>query len=411
MKAESVDATILQQPFDRGVRLVALSLIDDAKSAAQKLRGLSEELRRGAEDADEALHDFRVAVRRVRSWLGAFKPWLKGDISRKRRRSLSKIADATRQTRDASEHLRWLRGERTALSARQRIGENWLKELLEEDRKDGCDAALSAAADFVDIEPALVRKIEFYHASVREPDAGERFGAVWAEQVLVQSEKLEKRLRAVREFSDVSEAHRARIAAKKLRYVLEPVAKLNADGEAIIDTLKALQDRLGDLHDVHVFADEVVGATEKAAASRARRVWETVLTTEAEQSENERVRRARARDPGPGLLGLARRLRERGMEAFAAIDREWLNDAGAEFFERVRRLTEDIGKQASVGTEIQPSTSETAPELPEWLHEVFDRKVTAEREYFNGNLAKSAPPRAQARQREENPHRLEADIS
>jgi CHAD domain-containing protein len=353
MNADSVDATILQQPFDRGVRLIALSLINDAKTDADNLLGLSEELRKGIAEGDAALHDFRVSARRLRSWIGAFKPWLKSDVSRKKRRTLSKIADATRETRDAAVHLQWLHEERPALPARQRIGENWLKELLEEERKDGCDAALAAATDLSELESALVRKLEFYHAPVREPYTGERFGTVWGEQALVQSEKLQKRLREVHDFGDVSEAHRARIAAKNLRYMLEPVAKLGADGEAIIETLKGLQDRLGDLHDVHMFANEVVGATEKAAASRARRVWETVLATDAEESESHRVRRARARDPGPGLFGLARRLRERGATAFAAIERDWLNDAGAPFFERVRRFTADISERASLGTEIE----------------------------------------------------------
>ena len=112
MKPNELEEKTLREPVDRGTRLVGLSLIDEAKDAAEKLTKLSKELRDGDSEADEALHDFRVGVRRLRSWLRAFKPWLRTDISRKRRRSLSKIADATREARDATVHLEWLRKER-----------------------------------------------------------------------------------------------------------------------------------------------------------------------------------------------------------------------------------------------------------------------------------------------------------
>ena len=55
----------------------------------------------------------------------------------------------------------------------------------------------------------------------------------------------------------------------------------------------------------------------------------------------------------PGLIRLARRLRERGARAYAGIAREWLNDAGTSFFDRVRALAADITRRASAGTEIE----------------------------------------------------------
>lgn len=375
MKAATVEETIFREPFERGVRLVALSLIEDAQKAADNLTSHSGDLRNGTAEGDEALHDFRVAVRRLRSWIGAFRPWLSDDVSRKRRRNLSSVADATRKTRDAAVHLEWLRKERPALSARQRVGQSWLTEQFEDERSRGCDDALAAAADFASLASTLTRKLEFYRAPVRETEAVDRFGAIFAKQLLEQSGKLRKRLAKVHEFTDVSEAHRARIAAKNLRYVAEPVVKLVAGGGAMVQTLKTLQDSLGELHDVHVFAEELAGATEKAAASRARRVSEVLMTTDIEESEEDRVRRARARDPGPGLLGLARRLHDSGMQSFGEIDRDWLNDAGAEFFERAGKLAADLRDRATLGTEIEVPTVVTSGELPNWLKDVMDREV------------------------------------
>src|SRR6266566_4108764 len=353
MKSIVTDEMILREPVDRGVRLVGMSLLDSAQKAGDKLTGLSKDLAEGDSAADEALHDFRVSIRRLRSWVRAFKPWVRDDLSRKQRRRLGGIADATRTIRDATVQLEWLRKERPALSARQRVGQTWLSERLESERRDGADLALAAAADFASRVPKLARRLESYRDSVSEPGGKTRFGAVYGERLLKESEKLRRRLAAVHHFTDVQEAHRARIAAKRLRYVAEPVSNLLRDGDAIIETLKTLQDSLGDLHDVHVFAEELVAATEKAAASRARRVSEVVLSDDEEDSEDDRVRRARARDPGPGLLGLARRLHERGIHAFAEIERDWLNDAGAAFFERVRDLAAEIAYRASRGTEIE----------------------------------------------------------
>jgi CYTH domain-containing protein len=125
---------------------------------------------------------------------------------------------------------------------------------------------------------------------------------------------------------------------------------LATDGDAIIATLKSLQDALGDLHDVHVFSEEVVEAAEVAAVSQVRRVSEVAAD---DDTGGVGVRRARSRDPGPGLLRLARRLHERGAHAYAGIEREWLNDAGAPFFERVHDLAADIARRSSLGTEIE----------------------------------------------------------
>ena len=353
MKASVLDEMILREPVDRGVRLVALSLIGDAEKAADKLMSVSRELRGGGPGGDEALHDFRVAIRRLRAWVRVFKPWLVDDVSRKWRRRLSKIADATRTSRDATVHLEWLRKERPELTARQRVGQTWLSERLVSQRGDGAEGALAAAAAFESMIPKLTSRLEFYRASVSEPDRTARFGSVFAESLRTQSEKLRRQLAAVHDFTDVNKAHRARITAKNLRYVAEPVAEFVADGDAIIEALKKLQDSLGDLHDVHVFAEELVAATEEAAAARARRVSEVVLAEDREESEDDRVRRARARDPGPGLLGLARHLHERGMQSYAEVKRDWLDDAGAEFFERVRGFAGALEHHASLGTEIE----------------------------------------------------------
>jgi CHAD domain-containing protein/CYTH domain-containing protein len=345
-----LDDNLLREPADRGVRLVALSLLADAQRACDALMNASGPLRSGDNGSDDALHDFRVALRRLRSWLRAFEPWVHDAVSRKLRRRLSAIADATGASRDATVHLEWLREERPALSPRQRVGQTWLSERLKTQRKEGSDAALTAASDFDAIVAKLTRRLNVYRATVRADERPARFGAVLGERLLEENESLRSYLAAIHDFEDVDKAHRARIAVKRLRYVAEPVSALAPDGDEIIETLKSLQDALGDLHDVHVFSEEVVGAAEEAAVSQVRRVSEVVVDDETGGTE---VRRARSRDPGPGLLRLARRLHERGAHAYDAIERDWLNDAGAAFFERVRSLAADITRRSSQDAEIE----------------------------------------------------------
>jgi len=347
MKSIVTDESMLREPVDRGVRLVAISLLDDAQKAADKLTSLSKELRDGDTAGNEALHDFRVSIRRLRSWVRAFKPWLGDDLRGKQRRRFSTIAETTRIARDASVHLEWLRKERSALSARQRVGQTWLCERLEAQRSDSIDVALTAATEFAPKIPKFTRRLDSYRAPVRDADDTPRFGAIVAERLLNESDDLRRQLAAVHSYTDVKRLHRARIAAKNLRYVAEPVSDLIRDGGAMIETVKLLQDVLGDLHDVHVFAAELVPATEDAAGSRARRVSEVVLADDKDDSEDERVKRARARDPGPGLLGIARLLHERGMQAYAKLESDWLNDAGAAFFERVSDIAAELGRRSS----------------------------------------------------------------
>ena len=53
---------------------------------------------------------------------------------------------------------------------------------------------------------------------------------------------------------DPVRAHEARIAGKKLRYLLEPLADHLQAGPAALQHLRTAQDRLGEWHDAHVFA-------------------------------------------------------------------------------------------------------------------------------------------------------------
>lgn len=345
---------ILREPVDRGIRLVALSLIDDAKQAADALTSAADDLRNGGEKGDEALHDFRVAVRHVRSWIRAFKPQLKKSLSKKHRRALSSVSDATRRAREAAVHVKWLQGERRALSARHRVGLGWLADQEQDRRRSGCDDALESASDLATIIPKIANSLNEYSASVRQPDTNNCFGVAFAEAVRKAGDELRSTLASIHKHTDIEGVHAARIAAKNLRYLADPIVGATGDGDDVISSLKGLQDRLGQLHDIHVLSQELVEMTEKAAASRARRVSEVVLATVSEDGGgNDEIKRARARDPGPGLLGLARLLHDRGIAKFAEIRAEWLGTNGSAFFDRLNDFASRVGLRVSSGNKIE----------------------------------------------------------
>ena len=67
-------------------RILVLSFLDDALAAAERL---------GNPHDNEALHDFRVALRRLRSCIRDYRPYLKNNIPKKVRKELRSLASST----------------------------------------------------------------------------------------------------------------------------------------------------------------------------------------------------------------------------------------------------------------------------------------------------------------------------
>ena len=302
---------MLRDPVARAARKVVQSLLADARAARTSLLDSD---RHGKTVTDEALHDFRVAARRLRSWHRAFTPWLGKAASRKMRRRLRAIARATGASRDTAVQLTWLKQQRRTMSARQRSGVDCLIAHLKERQPSHTVESLTAAHEFHALSARLGRRLERSGKATRARSAADqhRFGVVAARLVREASRALRQRLSSLHTASDETAAHKARIAAKGLRYLVEPIVRAHddrrrSDGERLIGQLKQLQDQLGDLHDAHVLALIVVDA-----------------------------------EPSPGMLGIARRLRGRRMRTFAAIEADWLGDGAAQFFDDLRSFCGEL---------------------------------------------------------------------
>src|SRR5947208_2852185 len=116
---------LLTAPAPGAARRIALNLLDAATAARQRLTD--------ADDA-EALHDFRVAMRRLRSTLRAYETQVDALVPAKLRRRLRELARATGEARDVEVQIAWLERRRTELPPGRRAGVPWLMARLTERR-------------------------------------------------------------------------------------------------------------------------------------------------------------------------------------------------------------------------------------------------------------------------------------
>jgi CHAD domain-containing protein len=306
-----------------GIRLVALDLLEEVRAAAARL---------GTPEDVEALHDFRVAVRRLRSWLRSFGPEVNDTLRKKWRRALKEAVGATGAARDAEVMRARVLADRQALSPHHRRAADWFLERAApapESTEQAAQAA--AAAAFGRLEPHLAAALSRYPREVGAGPRG-RFGDAWAGALRAQCAALVAALAEIGGPDDVEHAHRARIEGKRLRYLLEPLRPLVPAAAEAVASMKELQDLLGELHDVHVLAARVADAVAEAAAEGARAVHHA-LHAEGE----DRARSVARKSPRAGLAALDRRTREQRDALHGRLAREWMGEGS-----RTRALGEQV---------------------------------------------------------------------
>jgi CHAD domain-containing protein len=310
-------ADLLRRSADEGSRLLALSYLDETGAAERRL----------ADPLDsEALHDFRVSLRRLRSSIRAYRSQLDDCIPGKIRRRLRELTEATNPVRDAEVQLAWLQRQADWLAPGQTEGLAWLVGRLEERKSKALDRVTADVAKrFVKTATSLRRRLGTFEVEVRtgkQPKPAS-FGEVTGGLVQRHTAQLAKRLTSVGRAEDVTQAHAARLGAKRLRYLLEPLSRRAPGVKALVGRLKELQDSLGTFHDMHVIAEEI----QTALASLSRSTAGQPLAAE------------------PGLLALERLADQQARESFANFQASWGNGNEARFLSR----TDQLGKLLAKG--------------------------------------------------------------
>jgi CHAD domain-containing protein/CYTH domain-containing protein len=322
---------LLQRSPEAAARLLSLTLLDEAASASRRLDD---------EGDEEALHDFRVALRRLRSQLKAYRPVLEKSISKKQRGRLRELAAATGGARDAEVQLDWLRKQADRVKIADRDGWSWLIDRLEVRRREAYGMIRTEILPrFAELEPKLRRGLSRYVAHLGPAEQGRTFATTAGELARAAGGALAAALQAVQSAADVEGAHAARICAKRLRYLLEPLRKteLSEDVAALVKTMKSFQETLGELHDAHVLAVEIAQALVDNASERARRLHDALYATEAGAGKA-----TLEKDPRTGLMAVDRLVRDRVDALFAELHKELLGEHFVDFQRRLAALAEAL---------------------------------------------------------------------
>lgn len=307
---------------DEGARRLALGFLDQAAAAKDRISD---------PDDAEALHDFRVGLRRLRSTLRTYRDLLGKSVGRKLAKRTKALADSTGEGRDAEVALAWIdaiaqSGPPAAPSTRP--GHRWLRSRLAAGRERAySEIAERIEEDFAPLAERLRERLSVYRAEVRLDAARSprRFGEVAAAELAELGRRIERDLAAIGSAEDEEDSHRARITAKRIRYLLEPFAAESPEARAAVKKLKQLQELLGELHDAHVLERTLADAASEAGAERARRLFDLALDAASPAD----LAAARRRPLESGLVDLGRRNRARRDDLFDHLAHGWLGESGA----------------------------------------------------------------------------------
>ena len=314
---------LLDLPAWEGAIRVTLAHLDRAVEAAPRLQDPG--------DA-EALHDVRVALRRLRSHLRAYAPLVVAAVPRKRRKRIGQLASSTNACRDAEVQLAWLEARQLDATIGDAIGIEWLRLEIERRFEVERERVLDLVPDRLRaLDDKLRRRLEDLRTTARAADfdQGLRFSAALERRLTGTAAELDDALARVHGVADEDEAHRARIRAKRVRYLLEPVESEVPGAPDRIRELEELQDLLGDLHDRHVM-DSLVADLERGAG---------LVPAPAAAAAGLRTVR--------GWLNAEQEL------LFARLQESWLGERRAPFFAALEALGESLMVERSAGLEIE----------------------------------------------------------
>jgi CHAD domain-containing protein len=247
-------ADLLERPAPEGARRLALVRLAELILERKRLDDPGDE---------EALHDFRVALRRLRSVLRAYRVVLDDSVPPKIRRRLSCMARLAGASRDADVRLHWIGERRDALRGAGNPGLAWVEQQLRRERRAG-DRALRRELDlhFAATMAALQRRLLHYRVMLgpRENPAVSSTRALMSPALIGLIDTLRKSLEAPGSAGDARALHAARIASKRLRYALEPLEsggfapkRVARSAGASVAQLALLQDELGTINDAYLF--------------------------------------------------------------------------------------------------------------------------------------------------------------
>ena len=219
--------------------------------------------------SEDALHDFRVALRRLRTWLRAFQPEFDDTLGRGTLRRLHRISRRTGEARDLEVQRQWLVQPTVRLGPRASAAAAALAVELASEEAGALRRALALMAEELPrVEDKLDRQLRRYEVRVPlDADPGDPSMALTLGRLLLAgAADVRRALGEVTAPEEAEAAHQARLAVKHLRYLLESLGSGGRGGPRAIARLASLQDALGVLHDRHLLLERVNRAADEVRA-------------------------------------------------------------------------------------------------------------------------------------------------
>jgi CHAD domain-containing protein len=331
-------STVLQQ--------LGMTLLDDAKTHADSV---------GTTDNSEALHDFRVSLRHLRSFLKSYEDYIKG--AKKHRERLSEIMNLTNAGRDHEVHVAWLNARAEKASDLEKTGIDYLLENLS--NKEHVELAkvkkqFDKTAD--KLSKTFSREVKEDKKSAdtgsdntgsdntgsdntgsdnADSDNKDLFAVVTANVLHKYANDFQKLLGKIDKAEDDAKIHDTRIAGKKLRYTLELLDTKEAI--ALVKDLKKFQDAAGDLHDLQVLEPKL-----QTLLFAETVLWSHAFRDGSKTLSHSELSQLPELQSIYGLAAVQRRLGAEKGSLYKDLQKNWLGAASEDFFKSLDVLIKQL---------------------------------------------------------------------
>ncbi|MGE5626126.1 MAG: CHAD domain-containing protein [Bacillota bacterium] len=273
-----------KQPAAAVVSGYAERLIQEADAAIQRLADLND---------SHALHDSRVALRRLRGWFRAFQAEL--PLKPRHHKAFRRLAHSTNPARDAEVSLEWLtvlerRLEPKAMAGLTRFTAE-LKAICDENYRE-------VRRDLPRDWHKLARRLRHAASGTGARGKSRPFLASFMASLGAYSRDFDRTLERARRAPTPEHIHALRIAGKRLRYLMETLLPWHPQAEGFMREMKALHDTAGAIQDLQRLIALSEHAFLRQAGSRYRKLLAEYLDTGADH------RTLRRPDFTPGLSPL-----------------------------------------------------------------------------------------------------------
>jgi len=323
--ARNDKCAFLHASAEDGVWLRACGLIKSVDKACNRLDDES--------DA-EALHDFRVAVRQLRTFIREYRDYL--PINKKYRRALRDLARNTSDVRDLEVLVELLQSEKKLPALSCNIAIDLLLETLNAKlAKLYKPLRLLEVRRWKSLRKSLVRHIK---AVRQKTNCGYSFLDVTRNRISELTDTLEQELSGLYSSHDDHLSHNARITGKQLRYLIEPLQREKDRAVGIVAELKIVQDALGDYHDAFVLLQHIESSIYDIYGQYAQQKVRQTIEGEGKPS---------SRDPMADCLLLVQAVTAQRAHLWERFYRHYVVDRNTLFI-KIQTLTAELGNPPPV---------------------------------------------------------------